>query len=264
MENSVKSFFSILALWWLAQGSALAWQDQPNISALFHAQKVEGTFVLYDVEANRLLGHAPARARTRYIPASTFKIPNTLIGLAVGAVADVDQTLPYGGGKQAFASWERDMPLREAITLSNVPVYQGLARRIGLARMQQNLARLDYGNGQVGEQVDRFWLQGPLAISAIEQTQFLARLAADELPIASEHQRSTREILLLERGDGWALYGKTGWQNAPDPGVGWWVGWLERDGRIYSFALNMDMQGERDLPLRVGLGRASLEALGLL
>lgn len=260
----MKSLLGTIALWLLVQSNALAWEDSAAISELFHEQNIEGTFVLYDVQTQRLVRHAQERAHTRYIPASTFKIPHTLIGLTVGVVANVDQVLPYGGGKQAFASWERDMPLREAITLSNVPVYQGMARRIGLQKMRDTLAFLDYGSGDIGSVVDQFWLTRPLEISAVEQAHFLVRLAADELPVPPQHQRSTREILLLEQSEGWKLYGKTGWQNAPDPGIGWWVGWVEKEGQIYSFALNIDMRSAEDAATRLELGRASLRALGIL
>ena len=86
--------------------------------------------------------HDRERARTRYTPASTFKIPNSLIGLANGVVANVDQVLPYGGQPTRRPEWAQDMSLRDAIEVSNVPVYQGLARRIGLERMREGLQAL--------------------------------------------------------------------------------------------------------------------------
>jgi beta-lactamase class D len=156
------------------------------------------------------------------------------------------------------------MGLREAIKLSNVPIYQELARRIGLERMRENIARSDYGNQDIGAGVDSFWLTGPLRISAVEQTQFLARLARDALPFPLSAQQSVREITLLERGDNWSLHGKTGWENAPGPGIGWWVGWVQKDGRVYAFALNMDMRDAADAGKRVELGKASLKALGVI
>jgi beta-lactamase class D len=30
----------------------------------------------------------------------------------------------------------------------------------------------------------------------------------------------------VDAGLGWSLHAKTGWQNAPGAGVGWWVGWV--------------------------------------
>jgi len=81
--------------------------------------------------------------------------------------------------------------------------------------------------------VDTFWLRGALAISAVEQTRFLDRLARQLLPFPLQAQRAVREITLVEQGPGWELHAKTGWQNGPNPGVGWWVGWVEKGGRSY-------------------------------
>lgn len=47
--------------------------------------------------------------------------------------------------------------------------------------MRANVSRLGYGNAEIGQVVDNFWLVGPLKISAMEQTRFLLRLA-QELP----------------------------------------------------------------------------------
>jgi len=111
-----------------------------------------------------------------------------------------------------------------------------------------------------------YWnlVNGPLKISAVEQTQFLAKLAQDALPFPQEAQKSVREIVLLDQGVNWRLCGKTGWENAPGQGVGWWVGWLEKDGHVHAFALNMDIQRASDGSKRVEVGKASLKALGLL
>ncbi|WP_423246896.1 class D beta-lactamase [Spectribacter hydrogenoxidans] len=260
----MKSALGVMLMLVSLQAVPAGWQESPALGALFDSAGVTGTFVLYDADVGGLVGHNEPRARTRFVPASTFKIPNSLIGLSVGAVASVDVVLPYGGQPQPYPAWERDMGLRDAIAISNVPIYQALARRIGLERMQVWVSKLGFGNEDIGTTVDRFWLDGPLAISAVEQTRFLARLARGDLPVSGEIQASVRDIVLLDAGDDWRLYGKTGWENAPDPGVGWWVGWVERDDRVYAFALNMAMQEGTDPGVRTELGRACLEALGVL
>lgn len=243
---------------------AVDWKENHAIEELFKSADANGTFVVFDVAANQFIGHDKARAERRFIPASTFKIPNTLIGLSVGAIKSVDEILPYGGQPQPFKTWEKDMGLREAIVLSNVAIYQELARRIGLEQLRESVSKLEYGNKNIGTSVDTFWLLGPLKISAVEQTQFLAKLAQDALPFPHEHQEKTREIILLEKSVGWTLYGKTGWENAPGPGVGWWVGWVQKDNRIYAFALNIDIHNTTDASKRIELGKASLKLLGIL
>lgn len=258
-------FLTVVILLFTCQAQAADWEENSQVSDLFRSAGVNGAFVLYDVTAQTYVGHNQARAEKRFVPASTFKIPNSLIGLSVGAVKSVDEVLPYKGPPHPFVqAWAKDMGLREAIALSNVPIYQELARRIGLERMRENVARLEYGNTEIGATVDNFWLVGPLKISAVEQTQFLAKLVQDALPFPLEVQKSVREIVLLEQGVNWRLYGKTGWENAPGPGVGWWVGWVQREDHVYTFALNMDMQNDADAGKRVALGKASLRALGLL
>lgn len=244
---------------------AADWQDSPQVAALFQRAGVTGAFVLYDVGAGKFTGHDRARVERRFSPASTFKIANSLIGLTIGAVRSVEETLPYTGSADPFIkAWASDMGLRQAIVLSNVPIYQELARRIGLEAMREHLARLDYGNADVGTAVDRFWLEDPLRISALEQAQFLARLAQGVLPLPSVAQEVVRDILRLEQGSGWSLYAKTGWENAPGQGVGWWVGWVEKSGQIYAFALNLDIHEAADAAKRIELGKASLSVLGVI
>ncbi|MDD2761635.1 MAG: penicillin-binding transpeptidase domain-containing protein [Methylomonas sp.] len=212
----MKYLFVAFLLMICQQTHALDWRDSPAIGKLFADAGVQGTFVLYDADAKAFIGHDRVRAETRFVPGSTFKIANSLIGLSVGAVKDVDEVLPYGGKPQPFKAWERDMSLREAIKISNVPVYQELARRISLDRMRRGVAAPDYGNGEIGDVVDRFWLRGPLQISAVEQTVFLARLAQGELSFPQDVQEQVRDIIRMERGDGWILYGRPAGSTPPN------------------------------------------------
>lgn len=243
---------------------ALDWQDSPEVAQLFRNSGVTGTFVLYDVAQHRLTGHNQERAYTQLIPASTFKIANTLIGLSVGSVKSIDEILPFGGKAQPVKAWEKDMSLREAIAMSNVAIYQVLARRIGLEHMRDFLVKMHYGNGEIGTVVDRFWLVGPLKISAVEQTEFLASLAHGTLPFTTSQQESVRESIELEHENDWTLYGKTGWENFPNSGVGWWVGWVKKSGNVYAFALNLDIRETGDAAKRIELGKACLKTLGVI
>jgi beta-lactamase class D len=86
--------------------------------------------------------------------------------------------------------------------------------------------KLGYGNMQIGEVVDQFWLRGPLEISAVEEAEFLDRLTSGKLPIKSEAIRAVKEITLLEKTDTYELHAKTGWLYKEK--LGWWVGWVER------------------------------------
>ena len=261
--------FALVALFLMlpapGEAEAQGYEERPDLGRVFDAAGVNGTFVLLNVQTDETIIVYPGRALRRYVPASTFKIANSLIALETGAVADADEVLPYGGEPQPFPAWEKDMGLREAIRASNVPVYQEVARRVGIERMRAMLERLGYGNADPGDVVDRFWLDGPLEISAVEQARFVAALATNGLPLSDRSQALVREILLMEEIGGAKLYGKTGWAfDEKKPGIGWLVGWVERDGRIFSFALNMDMTKIEQAGLRIELAKKLLGTLGAL
>jgi beta-lactamase class D len=148
---------------------------------------------------------------------------------------------------------------------STVWVYQGFARALGEARERDYLQRIGYGNADPAGGVERFWLDGPLRISAVEQVAVLQRLHRNELPFAVEHQRLVKDVLVVEAGRDWILRAKTGWAGRTDPQVGWWVGWVERaDGAVF-FALNIDMPGGiADAPKREAIARRVLQSIAAL
>ena len=247
------------------RASAATEREIPAGAEIFARSGVTGTFVLLDPTTDTLHVTNAGRAKQRFTPASTFKIANSLIGLDVGAVKSVEEVLPFGGKPQRIKSWERDMNLRDAIKVSNVPVFQELARRIGLERMRESVRKLGYGNTEIGDVVDRFWLDGPLAISAVEQAEFLGRLVQDKLPVSDDAVRAVKEITVLEKTESYTLHGKTGWY-WPEKGqqIGWWVGWIDRGGTSYPFALNIDINAEADAEKRVPIAHECLKILGKL
>lgn len=267
----LKFLFSLGLSLIAGQSFATTWQENQEMAELLASFNITGTFVVYDVSADQMIGYNQERADTRYVPASTFKIPNSLIALATDTVKNTREILPYGGGTYSRKVWEQDMSLTDAMKVSNVPVFQGVARNIGMKNMQSYIQKFQYGNMELGAAVDTFWLRGPLKISAVEQTLFLAKLAQGTLPVDAQPQAVVKEITLMEKGDHWALHAKTGWYEQAmyenkDKDIGWWVGWIEKDGRIYAFALNTDIDSQsnaKDLENRVLIGKACLRILGL-
>lgn len=230
----------------------------------FEEAALAGTFVLYEPGARRLRGCHLERAMDGYLPASTFKIPNALIGLETGAVRDEHEVMAWDGVARRVASWNRDHDLASAMRDSVLWYYQAMARRIGEPRMRHWIGVLDYGNGDIGGGLDRFWLDGRMRISALQQLAFLTRLRDGSLPLSARSQAIVRRILVRDQGAGWVLHGKTGWTDAPDPDTGWFVGWVERDGKAHVYALNADLARDSDGPKREQLARRLLAGAGLI
>lgn len=226
-----------------------------DLAPLFSEIDGEGSFVLLDAGSGRVRIFGTERSRRRLVPASTFKIPNTLIALETGVVDGPDFALPFDSVATPPQpgwprGWAADQTLRSAFGSSVVWFYQELARRVGPDRMAGWVNRLEYGNEATSPSVDRFWLDGDLRISAQEQVDFLRRLWAGELPVSERSAAIVRDLMLLDEGPGWRLYGKTGTAEVtPTRELGWLVGTVERvreDGSgpdVSLYALNME--GER-------------------
>lgn len=241
-----------------------------DLARFFAEEGVEGTFVLYDAKANRVLRYNPERAGRRFRPASTFKIPNTLIAAENGVVDGPEFLIRWDSVRDPRIprrdAWFRDHTLRSAFRESAVWYYREVARRIGEPRMKAALAKIGYGNQDVSDGIDQFWLRGSLQVSAEEQVAFLRRLYRGELGFSERATGIVKEVMRLEEGDGWRWSGKTG---AYPTGEGdrlmtWHVGWVERGSDVYVYATNAEGPDDAVFPTRASRARAILAHLGLL
>jgi beta-lactamase class D len=206
----------------------------------------DATFVLLDGATGALARYNPDRAAERFLPASTFKIPNSLIALETGVASGAEFTIAYDSARVRtpgfwIADWSRDHTLRSAFRGSVVWYYRELARRIGEERMREYLDRFEYGNRSIEGGLDRFWLQGGLRVSPDEQVRFLQRLYAGELGVSARSAEILKEIMLLEETPEYRLSGKTGTADlTPTRELAWLVGTVEREGNVWFYALNME------------------------
>lgn len=220
---------------------------------------LEGTIYIKRVSDEAVWSANEARSAMRFVPASTYKIPNTLISLETG-VTTWDEVFIWDGEPRMFSRWERDMTLAEAFQLSAVPVYQELAHRVSYRVMQDWVERLPYGNQDIGSEddIDQFWLSGPVAISAQEQVDLVTRLEAQTLPFNADNQRRLGEVMIMDTDLHGVLHGKTGWTRQPGRDfIGWFVGWYEFEGEDYVFALNLEVS---DFETQSGLRKSLIEA----
>src|SRR3979411_3120928 len=132
-----------------------------------------GTFVGYKTDDYLVIASDADRSGEAMLPASTFKIPNSLIALETGVVGDPDKDVfKWDGVVRSIEAWNRDHTMRSAIAASAVPVYQEIARRIGAERMQKYVDLFEYGNRDIGGGIDQFWLTGNLRIDPARQIDF--------------------------------------------------------------------------------------------
>ncbi|EGP54206.1 beta-lactamase class D (plasmid) [Agrobacterium tumefaciens F2] len=187
----------------------------------------------------------------RYTAASTFKVALALMGYDAGILTDAHT--PLWNWQEGMRAPARDKkPVDPTIWQADSVLWYSreLARILGVQRFSAYVAALNYGNMDVsgerrkGNGLSHAWITS-LAISPREQTTFIRRLLAHELPISPAAIGQTMAIVpLFNTKSGWRVHGKTGsgWtrdnngqiqRNRPE---GWFVGWAEREGRVIVFA----------------------------
>lgn len=238
---------------------------KPELEKYF--QGSVGAFVVYDLNNNSYIRYNPTRCAERFFPASTYKIMNALIGLETGVIPDENYFIKWDGTKYDISSWNQANTLETAFQNSVVWYFQELARRVGREKMQYYVNAAKYGNQDISGQVDSFWLDGGLRISADEQVEFLKRLYRNDLPFSQRSMNIVKEIMVLETTDSYQLSGKTGSAQRVTPHEGWFVGYLGTNGDVYFFATNYETtnpDGMASGDTAKNITRNILQSLGFL
>lgn len=238
--------------------------DDADLAKLFQDRGVEGAIIISSFDGKMSYVHNSHRSETRFIPASTFKILNTLIALDEGAIKNEKEVIKWDGIDKGLAEWNKDQSIETAFPTSCVWFYQELARRIGSERYAIQLKRLEYGNEKAGPEVTTFWLEGDLAISAREQIVLLKKLYEESLPYSKAAIRLVKRLMIVQEGPGYVLRAKTGWASRIKPQQGWYVGYVEAKGQVWFFATNLEIRKKGDEVFRGEITMAALKSKGVL
>ncbi len=240
----------------------------PELKSIFEKFKVEGSILIYNQNDNIYSGYNLERCNMAFCPASTFKIPNTLIALENG-IATKETVFKWNGEKRHFATWEKDLTIEEAFKISAVPVYQEIARRVGVEKIKYYTQLFNYGNLDINaENVDKFWLEGNSAITQYQQIYFLKQLYNLELPVNEESMKQVKKMMQYEVGDNYTICGKTGWAVRQKENVTWFVGYVETKENVYFFATNVASNENTDIKTfgqtRIELTKKVLRQLNII
>lgn len=223
------------------------------IGLLFCATPWAGTSCFLAKENQIVLKHEGDDCSQRHAPESTFKIALSLMGFDSGILKD--ESHPEWSYKKEYELyvnvWKYPHNPRTWMRGSCVWYSQVLTQQLGLKRFKSYVDAFHYGNqdvaGDKGKNngLTHAWLSSSLAISPEEQVQFVQQLVNKKLPVSRKAFTMTKKIMYIqELSGGWKLYGKTGngRQLTKDKSQklplqhGWFVGWIEKDGRVISFA----------------------------
>lgn len=214
---------------------------EEEFQVIIDSSDVKGAILIYDLKKDMYYSNDFDWANHGNLPASTFKIANSIIGLEIGVIESETTVFKWDGKKKWLKNWEQDLVLKNAFQFSCVPCYQEVARGIGVKRMNDYVEKLNYGNLNIDStNIDNFWLAGKSRISQVQQIDFLKRLYTLELPISKRTDKIMRNIMLMEEIDQYKLYGKSGLSNDEGNYNGWFVGFIEVKNNPYFFATNLE------------------------
>ncbi|MBK7411496.1 MAG: class D beta-lactamase [Candidatus Kapabacteria bacterium] len=202
-------------------------QIRTDFKQLLDSLAIQGTVIVFDSATNVLEVGDTSYLNKGFLPASTFKIPNTLIGLELGVITK-DHIFLWDSTPRRNPNWNQDLPLPIAFRASCVPCYQELARNIGQTRMRQMLDTLGYPGMTFSDaSIDMFWLQGASAITPMQQLNFLRRLHDRTLPLKPSTYDDFALIFPISNDSLGTFSGKTGTTLRDASMRGWFVGWLQ-------------------------------------
>lgn len=213
-----------------------------GLKKFFDENKVEGCFALMDNGTGKFTVQNLGRYRdSQYLPASTFKIVNSLVGLQTGKISGDSMVIKWDGVQRRVEDWNQDLSMYRAFRVSSVNYYQEVARRIGKDTMQFWLDSLGYGTKKINTAIDSFWLDNSLKISPDEQLGLVKRLYFNQLPFFKTYQETVKKAMLFENNSNYRLGYKTGWGFKENGhAIGWVVGWIEENRHPYFFVLNIE------------------------
>lgn len=222
--------------------------EDKSLQKYFDENKVTGTFGLFNNGQGEFTIYNVVRfTDSTYLPASTFKIVNSLIGLEIGRVNDSSTVFTWDSVVHPNRpACDRDMTMYDAFRISCVPWYQQLARRIGKDTMQHWLDTLGYATSEKGkfvikDNLDTFWLDNSAKVNGDEQLGLVKKLYFDQLPFTKRSQRIVRNMMLWEDNANYKLSYKTGWGTTEKGhALGWIIGWIEENRHPYFFVLQLE------------------------
>ncbi len=237
---------------------------EADLSKVFAKYSVDGAIVITSLKSGNSYVHNDKRANTKFTVASTFKIPNTLIAIQEGIVTAKTDIFKWSGKVYEIETWNKDQTLGSAFQVSCVWCYQEIAEKVGKNAYLKHLSVIGYGDLSKPFKLSRFWLNGSLQLSAIEQAKFLRSLYQENLPFSQKAYNILKDIMRVQQNSEFILYAKTGMAISSKPAVGWYVGYVETKDDVWFFATNIAVRSSSDLPLRKRITLEALESVGAI
>jgi beta-lactamase class D len=187
-----------------------------SIAKLLDSAGVEGSFALLENGSGQFtIANLSAYKDSAYAPLNTFFILPSLIGLDKGAI------------NQNPSTW---------VSTDSVVYYQKLMTGLGRPIILKAIDSIHYGKGIVSADLNAFWKDQSLRITADEQLGLMKNLYFKTLPFQKRSQELFKKMISKEDNSNYHLsYIEA---NDSTSHLSWVVGFEEENKHIYFFVLN--------------------------
>lgn len=251
---SITKFFALIFLFSIIlPTSSFSQKKDLGLDYLLQNNGYEGVILLYDYNEDEFFTSNVSESKERTLPASTFKIFNTLLFLDLKIAKDTSYSLPWDGTEhkhmdKVIPSWNRDTNLADAFRNSTVWYYKELSRVVDLKLYNKYMKKIKYGKvyGRNKKELD-FWNHGKkIGMSAKDQIAFLVRIHDQRTNFQNENVDIVKHLMIEEQNENYTLRSKTGWTKAPETKfktpkeLGWYIGYVEYGTNVYFFAIRLE------------------------
>ena len=193
-------------------------KNDPNIVKLLDSAKVKGTFALMENGSGQFtITNLTLYKDSSYAPLNTFFAVPALLGLDKGFI------------KHDTSSW---------VSLDSVNYYNTIIEKIGRTAILKTIDSLHYGKGIVSNDLNNFWNNGSLLITADEQLGFIKKLYFGQLAFQKKSQDILKKMILKEDNASYQLSYMIGSEKSIDPNF-WIVGYVEENKHPYFFVMHL-------------------------
>jgi len=236
-------------------------KNSSDLNKHFQSKNVKGSISIYDLKNDKWIYSNNADAGFGTIPASTFKIPNSLIALQEKVIKP-GEILKWDGEDKTFKgktvkSWNSDTDIERAFKKSTIWFYVELAKKIKKENYKKYLKTFNYGNSNIDEKGYDFWNYGDFTVTPENQIKFLVKLHENSLPLSKKNIQYVKSIMVQDKNENYILRGKTGWGVKNNQEIGWYIGYIENKTNTYFFATRIICPSE-DLPKNFSKSRKDI------
>jgi len=197
-----------------------------SISKILDSAGVQGSFALLENGSGQFtIANLSRYKDSAYSPLNTFFIIPSLMALDNGLMT------------QNASTW---------VSTDSIGFYQHLIATIGREALIKTIDSIHYGKGIVSTNLNEFWRDHSLRITADEQLGLVKKMFFKELPFQKRSQEMFKKMISKEDNSNYHL----SYIEAADSlsQISWVIGFVEENTHIYFFVLNTSAPNQLAAP----------------